>query len=42
MATPTNDPMFPPRNDRATAAPDGMATNKPTINPRGCPLIGER
>ena len=35
IATPTNEPKLPPKNERATAAPEGIATNNPTIKPRG-------
>lgn len=30
IATPTNDPAFPPRTERATPAPDGKAIIPPT------------
>ena len=38
IATPTNEPKLPPKKERATAAPEGIATSKPTTNPRGWPL----
>jgi len=42
MATPTRDPVLPPRIDRATPAPDGRAMSTPTQRLRNIPLYGAR
>jgi len=42
MATPTNDPAFPPRTERATPAPDSNAMKAPTQRDRSCPLFVAR
>lgn len=38
MATPINDPEFPPSTDKATPIPDGRAIKTPTQSPLGTPL----
>ena len=39
MATPTRDPAFPPRTERATPAPEGRAIKMPTHKERSWPLF---
>ena len=38
MATPTSDPVLPPRIDNATPAPDGRAMRTPTHRLLAMPL----
>ena len=38
MATPTSDPVFPPSIDKATPAPEGIATSNPDHNVLSKPL----
>ena len=38
MATPTSEPVLPPRIDKATPAPEGNAISTPTHRLRSMPL----
>ena len=39
IATPTRDPTFPPRTDKATPAPDGNAIAIPVTKDRTLPRL---